>query len=136
MAADPYPVDTKRQVIAQVTVCCGCCCGNTERGLPAVPVDWLKTEWRERGLLRRVQLTISGCVGPCDVPNVVVITTPAGSEWLGNLSETAHYRSLLEWAVECRDLGQVLELPHEFSKHALNPFVASVLQLNAWRDGR
>lgn len=133
MDAASYPVNTKRQVIAQVTVCRGCCCGNTERGLPAVPVDWLKGEWPKRGLLKRVQLTISGCVGPCDVPNVVVITTPAGSEWLDNLSETAQYRTLLEWAVQCRDLGQVLELPHEFSKQALNPFVASVLHLNAWR---
>jgi hypothetical protein len=108
MAAASYPLNTKRQVIAQVTGCCGCCCGNTGRGLPAVPVDWLKSEWRKRGLLKRVQLT-SGCVGPCDVPNIVVITTPAGSEWLGNLREEAQYRSLLDWAVQCRDLGQVLE---------------------------
>jgi cobaltochelatase CobN len=127
MAAGSDPaVNTKRRVIAQVTICNGCCCGNTERGLPAVPVEWLKNEWRNRRLLKRVQLTISGCVGPCDVPNVVVITTPTGTEWLGNLSETAQYRSLLEWAVHCRDLGQVVELPHEFSKHTLNPFVMSV----------
>jgi hypothetical protein len=76
MAAGSYPaLNTKRRVIAQVTICSGCCYGNTERGLPAVPVDWLKSEWRKQGLLKRVQLTISGCVGPCDVPNVVVITS-------------------------------------------------------------
>src|SRR5690242_15380508 len=55
MAAGSNPaLDTKRRVIAQVTICSGCCCGNTERGLPAVPVDWLKSEWRKRGLLKRV----------------------------------------------------------------------------------
>jgi len=64
----------------------GCCCGNTERGLPDVPVEQLKSEWRKRGLLKRIQLTISGCVGPCDVPNVVVITTAGGTQWLGNVS--------------------------------------------------
>lgn len=28
--------------------------GDTERGRPAVPVEWLKSEWRTRGLLKRV----------------------------------------------------------------------------------
>src|ERR1700758_1593557 len=72
------PLKTKRLVIGQITICRGCCCGNVERGLPEVPVEWLKSEWRKRGLLKRVQLTISGCVGPCDVPNVIVITSSAG----------------------------------------------------------
>jgi hypothetical protein len=39
-------------------------CGNVERGLREVPVEWLKSEWRRRGPLKRVQLTIIGCVGP------------------------------------------------------------------------
>src|SRR5579862_3329861 len=73
------PLKTKRLIIGQITVCRGCCCGNVERGLPEVPVEWLKNEWRKRGLLKRVQLTISGCVGPCDVPNVIVVTSSSGS---------------------------------------------------------
>jgi hypothetical protein len=50
---------TKRVVVGQITVCQGCCCGNVGRGLPEVPVEWLKGEWRKRGLLKRVQSTIS-----------------------------------------------------------------------------
>jgi hypothetical protein len=42
-----YPLKTKRLVIGQVTICRGCCCGNTDRGLPEVPVEWLKNEWRK-----------------------------------------------------------------------------------------
>jgi cobaltochelatase CobN len=114
---------TKRIVVGQITVCRGCCCGNTERDLPEVPVEWLKNEWRKRGLLKRVQLTISGCVGPCDVPNVVVITTSSGTEWLGNIYHFAQYRSLLEWAVRCRDAGEMLALPREFLEFRINPFV-------------
>ena len=97
------PLKTKRLVVGQITICRGCCCGNVERGLPEVPVEWLKSEWRKRGLLKRVQLTISGCVGPCDVPNVVVITSSSGTEWLGNIVEFDQYRNLVEWAVRCRD---------------------------------
>lgn len=40
------PLKTKRLVVGQITICKGCCCGNTERGLPEVPVEWLKTEWQ------------------------------------------------------------------------------------------
>ena len=87
-----------------------------------MPVDWLKDEWRKRGLLKRVQLTISGCVGPCDVPNVVVITTSSGTEWLGNISSFDQYRSLLEWAVRCRDSGEMLTLPPDFRACRVNPF--------------
>ncbi len=67
MSADStHPLATKRVVIGHLTICQGCCCGNTENGRPPVPVEWLKREWRARGLLKRVQLTISGCLGPCE----------------------------------------------------------------------
>lgn len=55
---------------------------------PEVPVNWLKDEWRKRGLLKRFQPTVSGCVGPRDLPNVVVVNSDAGSQWLGNIT---HY---------------------------------------------
>jgi hypothetical protein len=118
-----YPLKTKRLVIGQVTICRGCCCGNTDRGLPEVPVEWLKNEWRKRGLLKRVQLTISGCVGPCDVPNVVVISTATGTEWLGSIEKIEQYHTLLEWAVRCRDAGEALALPSEFHNRRINPFL-------------
>jgi cobaltochelatase CobN len=114
---------TKRLVFGQLTICQGCCCGNTERGLPEVPVEWLKSEWRKRGLLKRVQLTISGCVGPCDVPNVVVVTSSSGTEWVGNITTFEEYRSLLEWAVRCKEAGKMLTLPRQFQARKLNPFV-------------
>ena len=116
------PTKTKRLVIGQITICRGCCCGNTERGLPEVPVEWLKNEWRKRGLLKRVQLTISGCVGPCDVPNVVVITTRSGTEWLGNIETRDQYCRLLEWAVRCKEAGEMLTLPLEFQRCRVTPF--------------
>ncbi len=85
-------------------------------------MEWLKDEWRKRGLLKRVQLTISGCVGPCDLSNVAVITGRSGTEWLGNFSSFEEYRSLLEWAVRCRDAGEMLVLPRHFEGLRVSPF--------------
>lgn len=62
---------TKRMVIRQVVVCSGCYCGAVNRDKPEVPVDWLKRDWRSRGLLKNIQLTISGCLGPCGLHNGV-----------------------------------------------------------------
>ena len=50
-------METKRRVIGQMIVCQGCCCGATQKGRPEVPADWLREEWRRRGLLKRIQLT-------------------------------------------------------------------------------
>jgi hypothetical protein len=96
---DKFPLTTKRLVLGHASVCQGCCCGNTANGRPAVPVEWLKKEWRARGLLKRIQLTISGCLGPCDVPNVVTISNESGTQWLGGVTEFSQYRALLEWAI-------------------------------------
>jgi hypothetical protein len=115
-------LDTKRRVIGQMIVCQGCCCGATHKDRPEVPVAWLKEEWRRRGLLKRVQLSISGCVGPCDFPNVVVVNSDAGSQWLGNITELNQYRSLVDWAARSMEAGSLLELPGEFRAQVLQPW--------------
>jgi len=60
-------IETKLRVLGQLALCKGCCCGKTERGLPAVPVDQIKAIWKMEKLNQTIQLTISGCLGPCDV---------------------------------------------------------------------
>lgn len=123
MSADStHPLATKRLVIGHLTVCQGCCCGNIENGRPPVPVDRLKKEWRTRGLLKRIQLTISGCLGPCDVPNVVTVSSESGTQWFGEITEFEQYRDLVDWASRSKDAGALLPLPKEFQQHALDPF--------------
>ena len=119
---DNFSLTTKRIVIGHLTVCQGCCCGNTENGRPPVPVEWLKKEWRARGLLKRVQLSISGCLGPCDVPNVVTISNETGTLWLGQISEFQQYQALVDWASRCKDAGELVQLPKEFRRYILHPF--------------
>jgi cobaltochelatase CobN len=53
-------------------VCCkGCCCGRTEKGFSFLALEEFKRQWKARGIRRRFHLTISGCLGPCTLANVV-----------------------------------------------------------------
>lgn len=92
---------TKRKSLMQVLVCIGCCCGRVDRGKPEVPVDWLKAQWKEARLNPYIQLTISGCLGPCDLPNVVAVLTATGQQWLGQLNQREHYEALVQWGRAC-----------------------------------
>lgn len=102
---------TNRLALAQLMLCQGCCCGRVDRGFPAVPVEQVKQWWRDHKLSRTVQLTISGCLGPCDLANVVAIALPWGIEWYGGLTELGEYESLCEWAEACHRQRSVLARP-------------------------
>ncbi|HUI81983.1 MAG TPA: (2Fe-2S) ferredoxin domain-containing protein [Bryobacteraceae bacterium] len=110
---------TKRPVLGQINVCNGCCCGQTQKGHPEVPVEWLKREWKYRGLLKRVHLTISGCLGPCDVANVVLVTSPEGTQWLAEITQRQQYELLADWAEQSKIADRLLPLPREFDAHRL-----------------
>ena len=120
--AEAKHLTTKRLVIGQVLVCKRCCCGAVERGRPEVPDEWLKTEWRRRGLLKRLQLTISGCLGPCDVPNVVVFASKTSARWYGNVTDREMYRDILDWASASVAANHLLEVPKSFAGHSIEPF--------------
>lgn len=112
---------TQRQV-AQIFLCRGCCCGQTERGFPAVPVERIKACWKAEKLNRTVQLTVSGCLGPCDVPNVVLVLTAAGPEWFANIAGDLVYDALVDWARRCHASQSALPLPAELNAHRLERF--------------
>lgn len=107
---------------AQLLLCRGCCCGRTDRGLPEVPVDRIKAIWKAEKLNRVVQLTISGCLGPCDLPNVAVLVTAAGAAWYGRLAGDAIYDSLIAWARACHAAGQALPEPEDLAQHRFERF--------------
>ena len=67
-------------------VCQGCCCGRTDKGFPALPLEEFKRQWKERGIRRRFHLTISGCLGPCPLANVVLIQFHGQSVWLQSIN--------------------------------------------------
>ena len=115
-------IEPKRQMLAQISICKGCCCGNTDRGHPAVPVEWLKQEWKLRGLLKWVHLTITGCLGPCDVPNVVAISSSEGAQWLAHMRTEFDYNLLTDWAEQSKIADRLLPLPKELRNHSMAPW--------------
>jgi cobaltochelatase CobN len=115
-------MQTKRVLVAQVALCRGCCCGAVEKGHPKVPVEWMKDEWKKRGLRTSIQLTISGCLGPCDLSNVASISSAKQTVWLGRLCDFANYAALLEWGLASREAGRALPLPSELSELRFDPF--------------
>ncbi len=110
-------LSTKRQSFGQILFCLGCCCGRTDRGKPPVPVERLKRIWREEKLNQTIQLTISGCLGPCDLTNVAAVSSGRGMEWFGGLATDADYDLLIQWARKCHQEGCLLPTPDQ-----LGPF--------------
>jgi cobaltochelatase CobN len=82
-------LETVRALEGHLFVCKGCCCGNVESGHPAVPLDRFKREWKERGIRKQVHLTVSGCLGPCSVANVVLLIFDGRSVWLHSINSEA-----------------------------------------------
>jgi nitrile hydratase accessory protein len=67
-------------------ICNGCCCGRTDKGFPALPLDEFKRQWKQRGIRRRFHLTISGCLGPCPLANVVLLQFRGKSMWFHSIN--------------------------------------------------
>ena len=74
------------------------------------------------GLLQKVQLTVSGCLGPCDMHNVALLMSDRGQIWLGNLRERAEFEALAEWAHEVIQKGPEAKLPN----------ILSLIDSNGW----
>ena len=103
--------------------CEGCCCGRVDRGFPPLPKERLKTLWKERGLNKAIQLTISGCLGPCDLANVACILKADGTAiWLGGLLAESVYDQLIEWAEQCRAANRLLPMPASLEIHRFSRF--------------
>jgi cobaltochelatase CobN len=115
-------VSTTRKTFGQVLVCSGCCCGRTDKGHPEVPVQWLKDQWRKHLLPKRVHLTISGCLGPCDATNVVLVMMGNRPVWLGGLETREHYQALVDWGCACDAAGHVVPLPESLASHRMERF--------------
>jgi cobaltochelatase CobN len=101
---------TVRVVEGHLFVCKGCCCGNIERNQPAVPLDTFKQEWKARGIRTRVHLTITGCLGPCVVPNVVLLLYNGETVWFHSINSDSDVIDIYEY-IDRLLAGTQFEMP-------------------------
>lgn len=94
-------------------VCFGCCCGRTEKGFPPLPLEEFKTQWKARGIRRRFHLTISGCLGPCPLANVVLILFRTRSLWLHSINCAEDVSHIFRYIEEMLRAEQYLDPPPE-----------------------
>ena len=113
----------RTDLLGQVFFCEGCCCGRTDKGFPPLPKAMIKEHWKSLKLNKTIQLTISGCLGPCDLANVFYFLPSEGEgQWFGGLSEHWQYETLIQWASECQKAGSVLPIPSALNMHRFERF--------------
>jgi cobaltochelatase CobN len=105
-------VKTLRVVEGHLFVCQGCCCGNTQAGNPPVPLDRFKKEWKDRGIRSRIHLTISGCLGPCAVPNIVMLIYKGETVWFHSINSNHDVVLIYEYLEHLLQLDR-FALPQE-----------------------
>jgi cobaltochelatase CobN len=92
-------------------VCNGCCCGRTEKGFPALPLDEFKRQWKQRGIRRRVHLTISGCLGPCPLANVMLLQFRGHLLWFHSINQPGDVDLIYNYVESMLVAETVLEVP-------------------------
>lgn len=93
-----------------VFVCSGCCCGRTDKGFPPLPLDDFKRQWKQRGIRRRFHLTISGCLGPCPLANVVLLEFHGQSRWFHSINQPQDVEVIYEYVEQMLLAGSVLDV--------------------------
>ena len=83
---------------AHLSYCYGsCCCGDVERGYAPVPVETFKAEWLGRKLRKSVHLTKGGCLGPCELANVVSLVFDGRSVWFHSVNAPDQVRLIFDY---------------------------------------
>jgi cobaltochelatase CobN len=92
-------------------ICNGCCCGRTDKGFPALALDEFKRQWKSRGIRRRFHLTVSGCLGPCPLANVVLLQILGHSMWFHSINHAGDVNLIYDYVEQMLLAGAVLEPP-------------------------
>lgn len=115
----------RTELLGQIFFCEGCCCGRTDKGFPPLPKAMIKERWKSLKLNKTIQLTISGCLGPCDLANVFYFLPNEGNgEWFGGLSEQWQYETLIQWATKCQEAGSLMPIPETLKGYRFTRFTA------------
>lgn len=98
----------------------GCCCGRTERGYAAVPVDTFKDEWLRRKLRNVVHLTKAGCLGPCALANVASLVFDGRSVWFHSVNTPWHVRLIYDYIESMVRADRFMAPPPDLTEYVFN----------------
>ncbi len=97
-----------------------CCCGRTDRGYQAVPVDTYKEEWLKRKVRNIVHLTKGGCLGPCPLANVASLEFDGQSIFFQSVSESWQVRLIFDYIESMIRADRFLPPPPELAVFAFD----------------
>jgi cobaltochelatase CobN len=106
----------------------GCCCGRTDRGYAAVPVDVYKEEWTRRKIRNAVHLTKGGCLGPCVLANVASLVFDGKSVWFHSVNSAWQVRQIFDYIDSMLQADRFLKPPAELSEYIFNYYDWDVRQ--------
>jgi cobaltochelatase CobN len=112
----------------------GCCCGRTDRGYAAVPVDVYKEEWTRRKIRNAVHLTKGGCLGPCVLANVASLVFDGKSVWFHSVNSAWQVRQIFDYIDSMLQADRFLKPPAELSEYVFNYFDWDVRQHTTIED--
>lgn len=112
----------------QLFVCNGCCCGRTEKGFPPLALDEFKRQWKSRGIRRRFHLTISGCLGPCPLANVVMIQFRGQTAWFHSVNHPEDVSLIYGYIEQMLNEKVFLEPPQALAGRHFQRYLVDSLQ--------
>ena len=98
----------------------GCCCGRTDKGYNAAPVDTYKEEWTRRKMRNQVHLTKSGCLGPCTLNNVAHLVFDGHDVWFHSVNDAWLVVAIFGYIEAMLEADGYLPVPPELVEYTFN----------------
>jgi cobaltochelatase CobN len=111
-----------------------CCCGRTDRGYAAVPVEIYKEEWLKRKLRNIVHMTKGGCLGPCPLANVASLEFDGQSVFFQSVSQPWQIRLIFDYIESMIRADRFLPPPPELAVFAFDFYDWNARELNNSQD--
>ncbi|MCF0040489.1 cobaltochelatase subunit CobN [Dyadobacter fanqingshengii] len=102
-----------------------CCCGRTDRGYAAIPVELYKSEWLKRKLRNVVHMTKGGCLGPCTLANVVTLLFDGHSVWFHSINSEWQIIAIFDYIESMVKADRYLVPPADLAEY--------VFQFYTWK---
>jgi cobaltochelatase CobN len=111
---------------AHLFVCAkGCCCGRTDRGHAAVPVDFYKQQYKQRKLRQAMQLSMNGCLGPCAMANAVLLVFDGRPIWFQSINHEPQIVALFDYVGQMLAVDSYLPPPAQLAEYVFDYYLWS-----------